>query len=113
MILRAWRGWATADRADEYEHLLNATIAPAIIARGIAGLRDLTVLRRDGAETPGEVEFLTLMTFDDAAAVAEFAGPDPAASVVPPAARAVLNRFDPHSRHYHLVHRHRPDTPAA
>ena len=47
------------------------------------------------------------MTFDDRAAVTEFAGPDPAASVVPPAARAVLARFDAHSQHYEVIHRHR------
>jgi hypothetical protein len=72
--------------------------------RGIAGLRDLSVLRSDGEE----VEFLTVMTFDDWDAVAEFAGPDPTASVVPPAARAVLSRFDAHSQHYELLQRHVP-----
>jgi hypothetical protein len=102
MILRIWRGWTTKDRANAYETLLNGTIAPAIMQRGIAGLRDLSVFRNDG----DEVEFLTVMTFDDWDAVAEFAGPDPTASVVPPAARAVLARFDEHSRHYELVTRH-------
>ena len=114
MILRIWRGWTTPDRADDYERLLNGTIAPAIMQRGLAGLHELAVLRRDPkedgnqAEGDGEVEFMTLMTFDDRAAVAEFAGPDPAASVVPPAARAVLAHFDAHSQHYEVIQRHRP-----
>lgn len=105
MIIRAWRGWTAADRADEYERLLNTTIAPGIMQRGITGLRELAVLRRQG---DGEVEFLTLMTFDDQAAVTEFAGPDPSASVVPPAAQALLARYDAHSQHYELVRRHLP-----
>ena len=103
MILRIWRGWTTTDNANTYEQLLNGTIAPAIMRRGIAGLRDLSVFRKDG---DGEIEFLTVMTFDDWDAVAEFAGPDPTASVVPPAARDVLARFDEHSQHYELLKSH-------
>jgi hypothetical protein len=109
MILRIWRGWTTKDHADTYERLLNGTIAPGIMRRGIAGLRDLSVLRSDGDV---EVEFMTVMTFDDWDAVAEFAGPDPTASVVPPAAREVLARFDAHSQHYELLRRHPPATTA-
>ncbi|WP_207943154.1 hypothetical protein [Actinomadura sp. KC345] len=46
------------------------------------------------------------MTFDDWAAVEAFAGTDPTAAVVPPAARAVLRRFDTESQHYELVKRY-------
>ena len=110
MILRLWRGWATPDNAGAYEQLLNGTIAPAIMRRGIAGLRELSVLRRDGeaGEAGEEVEFVTVMTFDDRAAVKEFAGPDSSASVVPPAARALLAHFDEHSAHYEVLARHLP-----
>src|SRR5690242_8889193 len=107
MIVRVWRGWTTKDNAETYERLLNGTIAPAIMRRGIAGLRDLSVLRNEGDEVD-EVEFVTIMTFDDWAAVEEFAGPEAGASVVPPAARAVLARFDAHSQHYELLERHLP-----
>src|SRR5690348_11649912 len=107
MIFRLWRGWATPDNAGAYEQLLNGTIAPAIMRRGIAGLRELSVLRQAG-EPGDEVEFVTVMTFDDWDAVAEFAGPDPHASVVPPAARALLAHFDEHSQHYELLARHLP-----
>jgi hypothetical protein len=106
MILRLWRGWTTKENADAYEQLLNGTIAPGIMQRGIAGLRDLAVLRSQG----DEVEFLTVMTFDDWKAVEAFAGPDKTAAVVPPAARAVLSRFDAHSQHYELLERHLPAT---
>jgi hypothetical protein len=89
--------------------LLNETIAPAIMKRGITGLRELAVLRRADSEADGSSEFLTLMTFDDWTAVADFAGPDPAAAVVPPAARALLTRFDVRSEHYEVLTRHLPD----
>ncbi|WP_330466551.1 hypothetical protein [Micromonospora zamorensis] len=77
-------------------------IAPAILARGVAGLRELRVLRRSPQEldpTEGS-EFLTAMIFTDFAAVSAFTGGDPSASVVPPAARDLLGRFDRQSRHY-------------
>jgi hypothetical protein len=107
MIVRAWRGWTTEpDATAAYERLLNGTIAPGIMARGIAGLHELAVLRRVPHE--GAAEHLTLMTFDDWAAVTAFAGHDPGASVVPPAARALLDRHDEHSQHYELIHRHLP-----
>jgi hypothetical protein len=106
VIIRAWNGWTTPGNAQAYEDLLNGTIAPAIIARGIPGLRDLAVLRRVDRESPDGGHFLTLMTFDDWQAVEEFAGPDAAASVVPPAARALLSRHDAHSQHFELLHRH-------
>ena len=106
MILRLWRGWTTRENADAYEQLLNGTIAPGIMQRGIAGLRQLEVLRNEG----DEVEFLTAMTFDNWEAVAEFAGENARASVVPPAARAVLSRFDAHSQHYELLERHQKPT---
>lgn len=106
MILRTWRGWTSSPGATQtYDELLNGTIAPAIMRRGIAGLRDLAVYRVDGEH---DTEFLTVMTFDDWSSVTEFAGPDPSASVVPPAARALLSRHDERSQHYELVRRHLP-----
>jgi hypothetical protein len=110
VIIRVWRGWTTADQAPVYERLLNETIAPEIMQRGIGGLRELAVVRRVAGELEpdGTVQFLTLMTFDDWAAVEDFAGPDAAQSVVPPAARAVLARHDAQSQHYELLRRHLP-----
>lgn len=110
MIIRMWSGWTTAEQAAAYEQLLNTSIAPDIMRRGIGGLQELAVLRRVPGELDpdGTAQFLTLMTFDDWSAVADFAGPDAAASVVPPAARAVLARHDARSQHYELLHRHQP-----
>jgi len=102
MILRLWRGWTTPEQAPSYERLLLGEIAPAILDRGIAGLQDLTVLRRDLRELdpPRGGEILTAMTFDGLDAVAAFTGGDPSVSVVPAAARQLLSRFDEHSQHY-------------
>ncbi|AXK36615.1 antibiotic biosynthesis monooxygenase [Streptomyces armeniacus] len=101
MIRRVWHGWTAAAQADAYERLLRERIFPGIRARGLAGLRGLECWRRrtDG----GEVEFVTVMAFDGMEAVAEFTGGDPARSVVPEAARALLARFDERSVHYESV----------
>ena len=104
MIVRVWNGWTAPEQAQAYEDLLNGTIAPDIIAKGIPGLRDLSVLRRVADEH--ESHFLTVMTFDDWAAVQSFAGTDATASVVPPAARNLLSAHDAHSQHFELLQRH-------
>lgn len=100
MISRIWRGWTTPANADAYQQLLLTTVLPGIAARNIRGYLAVRVDRR---ELDGEVEFVTTMLFVDEAAVREFAGPTPNASVVPPAARALLARFDAHSAHYTVV----------
>lgn len=102
MILRLWRGWTGPEQSQAYEDLLVGQIAPAILDRQIAGLRELRVLRRDPREVdPAHgAEILTAMTFEDLTAVATFTGGDPSTSVVPPAARQLLARFDQHSQHY-------------
>jgi hypothetical protein len=82
----------------------NRHVAPGIMAREVPGLRELLVLRRI-MPTEAEAEFLTLMTFDDWASVGRFAGEDAAASVVPPAARALLARRDERSQHFELRQR--------
>lgn len=103
MIGRFWTGWTAPDRAEAYDTLLRTTIFPGILARGIPGLRRIELFRRDGSD---EVAFVTLMVFDDMAAVAAFAGTDVDTAVVPPAARALLSRFDATSAHYTIRARH-------
>jgi hypothetical protein len=99
MILRLWRGWTTPENADRYEDLIRATIFPGILARTIAELEGLELLRRPfGAE----IEFMTLMRFSSWEAVRAFAAPTWEVSVVPPAARAVLARFDEKAAHYEV-----------
>jgi hypothetical protein len=99
MILRLWRGWTTPENADRYEELIKATIFPGILAKAIVELEGLELFRRPiGAE----VEFMTLMRFSSWDAVKAFAGSDWEVSVVPPAARAVLARFDERATHYEV-----------
>ena len=100
MIVRTWHGWTRPADADRYQELLLGRIVPGIFDRRIPGLTRLQVLRRDAGD---EVEFVTVMSFDDWAAVEEFAGPDATSSVVPTEARAVLSRHDEHSQHYEQV----------
>ncbi len=102
MISRIWHGYTTPGNADIYEALLRDEIFTGIEARSIAGFREIQMLRRDLGD---EVEFVTEMWFDSLDAVVEFAGEDYEASVVPPAARAVLARFDERSRHYEVRER--------
>ena len=108
MIIRIWRGWTSPDNADAYQRLLDTTIVPGIIAGAIPGLQGVDILRRhDLPDT--EVEFVTLMTFDDWTAVESFAGPDQTASVVPPEAQRLLARYDSHSQHYEAIAHHASD----
>jgi len=105
MILRVWHGWTTIENADAYEELLTTSVVPGITSKAIPGLTAVDILRR--SDTPdADVEFVTLMSFDDWAAVDSFAGPQRTSAVVPPAARELLKRYDAHSQHYELVERH-------
>jgi heme-degrading monooxygenase HmoA len=102
MIARIWHGWTTPENAQAYEELLRSEIFQGIAARRIEGFRGIDLLRRDH---PDEVEFVTVMWFDSLAAVRVFAGPDYELAVVPPAARALLRRFDSRSAHYDTLER--------
>lgn len=97
MITRIWHGWTTPENAAAYERLLRQEIFPAIAARGVAGYRGISLLRRPVA---GEVEFVTVMWFDGLDDVRAFAGESYETAVVPPKARALLARWDERSAHY-------------
>lgn len=57
-------------------------------------------MRRAAGE---EVEFVTVTWFEGLEAVRAFAGEDYEVAVVPPAARAVLKRFDAVTQHYDVL----------
>ena len=105
MISRLWHGWTSEQNADTYEELLQNSIFPGILGRDIAGFHGIELLRRP---LGSEVEFVTHMRFESWEAVRAFAGPDWQVSVVPPAAQAVLSRFDAEAQHYEV----RIDRPA-
>jgi len=100
MISRIWHGWTTFQNADAYEQLLNKEIFVEIAARQLAGLRGIQLLRR---ELESEVEFSTIMWFDDLDSVKEFAGKDDyEEAYVPDSARVLLARFDARAVHSNL-----------
>jgi hypothetical protein len=105
VITRIWQGWTTLPNAQAYEELLRTEIFHGIVGRRIEGFRGIDLLRRSHAN---EVEFVTIMWFDSLDAVQAFAGPDYEVAVVPPAARALLRRFDARSAHYETVERRAP-----
>jgi heme-degrading monooxygenase HmoA len=102
MISRIWHGWTSHENADAYEQLLRTEIFEGIVSRTIDGFSGIDLLRRDHAQ---DVEFVTVMWFASLAAVQAFAGADCEAAVVPPAARALLCRFDARSAHYEVRER--------
>lgn len=99
MIARLWHGWTSPGNADQYERLLREDVFPSIMARGIAGLHGISLLRR---ENGNEVEFVTVMRFSSMDDVVAFAGTDPSKAYVPPAARALLSHFDARSAHFEI-----------
>lgn len=102
MISRIWHGYSRSGEADAYEALLREEIFTGIEDRSIEGFREIQLLRRDLGD---EVEFITVMWFASWDAVRAFAGEDYEASVVPPAARELLARFDERSQHYEVRER--------
>ena len=99
MIGRIWHGYTAPENADIYETLLKEEIFINIRNRHIPGFQEIQLFRRDMGS---EVEFITVMWFDDIGSVKAFAGEDYKAAVVPPKARAVLSRFDARSQHYEI-----------
>ena len=99
MISRIWHGWTTPANADAYEALLREEIFISIRNRQIANFRSLQLFRRTLGK---EVEFVTVMWFDDLEAVREFAGQDYEVAVVPPKAQALLAHYDARAQHYEV-----------
>ena len=94
-MTRVWRGWATADRARDYERHYRSDVLSVL--QGVAGFGGARLLRRT---TGDETEFVSLTFFDDLDAIRAFAGPDYETAVVADEAREVLVRFDDRVGHY-------------
>lgn len=100
MIARIWHGYTTHENANIYEALLQHEIFEGISDRKIEGFKDISLLRR---QLNNEVEFITIMWFENIDAVKKFAGEDYPKAVVPEKARVLLNRFDDESQHYEVM----------
>lgn len=106
MICRIWRGWTTPANAEAYERVVRGEVIPGIEARRIPGFEHIDLMRRDLGD---EVEFQTIMWFDRLQSIVDFVGEDYSVSHVPPAARAVLSRFDARAAHYEVIDRRPQD----
>lgn len=102
MICRVWKGWTTPANADAYEAVVRGHVLPGIEARAIPGLLHIDLMKRDLGD---EVEFSTLMWFRALDDIRAFMGPDIEVSHVPPAAQAVLSRFETRAAHYDVIDR--------
>jgi hypothetical protein len=101
MILRIWHGYTTPENATAYEHLLEEEVFKGIKEKNISGFKGIQLLKRGNAN---EVEFVTIMSFENYEAVKQFAGEDYEQSYVPAAARKILSRFDEKAQHYELLY---------
>jgi hypothetical protein len=99
MIVRMWRGFASAEKAPDYHRHVTQTVFPSL--KDIAGHRGAYLLKR---EAGGRVEFLAVTLWESIEAVRAFAGPNPDVAVVEPAAIAALTEFDSFVRHFELAH---------
>lgn len=100
MIARIWHGWTTIKNADIYEHLLRNEVFPSIENKRVKGYKKISLLKRIKED---EVEFITIMLFDNIDSVKEFSGNDYEKSYVPPKVRQVLLRHDQSSQHYDII----------
>lgn len=100
MITRIWHGWTTYENAPVYESLLREEVFPSIEAKNVQGYKKINLLKRVHAN---EVEFITIMYFEDLQSVKDFVGEDYERSYVPPKAREVLAKHDERSQHYEII----------
>ena len=98
LIARVWKGVARPDAADAYVAHLERETFPAL-AR-LDGFVHAGILRRE-VEDGTEFQIQTIWRSLDA--IKAFAGDDAEAAVVPPAAQALLVRYDRRAVHYHVV----------
>lgn len=101
MISRIWHGYTSKQDAEAYENLLKEEIFVGIENKQVRGYKGIQLLRRD---LEGEVEFTTIMWFDNIESVIQFAGEDYETAYVPAKARKILARFDDKSIHCELRH---------
>ena len=75
-------------------------VFPRIAAKKVTGYRGIQLLRSAQAH---QVDFVTIMAFDDWPAVREFAGEDYEQSYVIDEAKKLLHHYDGRAKHYELV----------
>jgi len=102
MIVRVWRGRATAAHAEAYQTHVTARVLPKLVR--IAGFLGGRVLRR---EVGDDVEFMVITEWGSRDAIRAFAGPSPEIAVVEAEAKALLRQFDERVEHFELAYESR------
>lgn len=100
MIARIWHGYTAFENASAYESLLKDEVFPTIAGKNVRGYKKISLLRR---HLEKEVEFITIMIFDDLESVSQFAGADYEQSYVPEKAKALLLRHDDRAQHFEVL----------
>lgn len=98
MIIRAWRGKASADRPDAYPEHFRKNVLPEL--RRVHGFLGASLLKH---ETKDGIELLVLTRWSSMVAIEGFAGSDVAKAVVEPEAIAALTDYDRTAVHYDVV----------
>jgi heme-degrading monooxygenase HmoA len=98
VIARIWHGTTDPADADAYAAHLRDQTLPHL--KSIAGHRGAFVLKRSRGD---HVEFTVLTLWDSVDAIRDFAGDDPEAAVVPPAAAALLTAYERRAVHWEVV----------
>jgi hypothetical protein len=62
MIARIWHGYTSPENAGVYENLLKTEVFPSIESKKVKGYKKISLLKR---ELKNEVEFITIMLFDN------------------------------------------------
>ena len=98
LIARHWKGVTTAANAEAYTAHLRRETFPALSR--IAGFEHASIQWRGVSDG---IEFLIVTVWRSLDAIKAFAGDDVEAAVVPPAAQALLSRYDDRVTHYEIV----------
>lgn len=97
-IVRSWAGVTTAENAAPYlAHLREATFPHLRSLPGFVGVEVLQRTIDDGQQ------FRVHTRWESMEHIRAFAGDELEVAVVPPAAQAVLVRYDAHVAHYEVV----------
>ena len=98
MIIREWRGRASASNAQAYPAHFRHSVLPEL--RGVPGFLGAQLSRRPFDD---KVEFLVMTRWQSVDAVRSFAGADIAKAVVEPGAIGALVDFDATVQHYEVI----------
>lgn len=100
MIARIWHGYTTKENGEAYELLLKEEIFIGIAQKNIKGYKGIKLLKRP---LENEVEYTTIMWFENIDAVKQFMGEDYETAYVLPQAQKLLKSYDKKSIHCEVL----------